>query len=103
MSELKHVDESMIRAKAFELWLSRGAPIGSPENDWFSAKTLLESPPPPAVQEVSALEVSALEVSALKEWKVEAAVQEDKPAESEKPVPAVTSASRAPRRKQKRR
>ena len=43
MSEMKNIDESLIRAKAFELWLDRGAPLGSPESDWFSAKMLLES------------------------------------------------------------
>jgi hypothetical protein len=32
------MDEAMVRAKAFELWQARGCPMGSPEQDWFSAK-----------------------------------------------------------------
>lgn len=37
------VDESVVRMKAFELWQARGCPIGSPEQDWFSAKRVLEA------------------------------------------------------------
>jgi len=28
---------------AYELWLQRGSPDGSPEEDWFQAERLLES------------------------------------------------------------
>jgi hypothetical protein len=36
------VDETLVRTKAFELWLARGCPIGSPEIDWFSAMRWFE-------------------------------------------------------------
>ncbi len=44
------LDENAIRAKAYELWLERGSPAGSAEEDWREAERLLrmqaEAPPP---------------------------------------------------------
>jgi len=37
------VDEELIRLRAFELWQARGCPVGSPEDDWFTAKRQLEA------------------------------------------------------------
>ena len=34
-------DEAAIRRKAYELWLERGCPNGSPEEDWREAEMLL--------------------------------------------------------------
>ena len=34
---------SSLEALAYQLWLQRGAPIGSPEADWFEAEALLAS------------------------------------------------------------
>jgi DUF2934 family protein len=34
-------DYDAIGALAYELWLKRGCPIGSPEEDWFQAERLL--------------------------------------------------------------
>jgi len=36
-------DPTEIAARAFELWLGRGCPIGSPEVDWFPAEEQLGS------------------------------------------------------------
>jgi len=36
------LDEDEIAARAYELWLYRGSPIGSPEVDWFEAKEELK-------------------------------------------------------------
>jgi len=33
-----------IAALAYELWLGRGCPIGSPEVDWFRAEEELKNP-----------------------------------------------------------
>jgi hypothetical protein len=33
--------QSQIQALAHQLWLERGAPIGSPEADWFEAEARL--------------------------------------------------------------
>ena len=55
------LDEDAIRAKAYELWLERGCPPGSAEDDWLEAERLLASqpeaaaaPPAPPVAETSA-------------------------------------------------
>jgi len=37
------VDESKIRWRAYELWLARGCPTGSDQEDWFRAKEELSS------------------------------------------------------------
>jgi hypothetical protein len=31
-------DNSAIEARAYELWVQRGCPIGSPEVDWYQAE-----------------------------------------------------------------
>jgi hypothetical protein len=31
-------DSDMIAARAYELWMQRGCPIGSPEVDWLEAE-----------------------------------------------------------------
>ena len=36
------VDESKIRSYAYELWLARGCPNGSDQEDWFRAKEEVE-------------------------------------------------------------
>jgi hypothetical protein len=33
-------DYDAIGALAYELWIKRGCPIGSPEEDWFQAERL---------------------------------------------------------------
>ena len=38
-------DEVACATLAYELWLGRGCPIGSPEVDWFRAEELLKSRP----------------------------------------------------------
>lgn len=54
-----NVDHDAIVAFAYELWLGRGGPIGTPEVDWFRAEELLRSrAESPAVAPVQA-EVSA--------------------------------------------
>lgn len=37
------LDEAELRLKAFELWQARGCPVGSPEEDWFRAQSLLKA------------------------------------------------------------
>ena len=37
------IDEHAIAVRAYELWQDRGAPIGSPEVDWFRAQEELNS------------------------------------------------------------
>ncbi len=36
------VDDAKISARAYELWVQRGCPIGSPETDWFRAEQELK-------------------------------------------------------------
>ena len=31
-------DNKVIETRAYELWIQRGCPIGSPETDWFQAE-----------------------------------------------------------------
>jgi hypothetical protein len=38
MERPRVVDESSIRARAFELWKDRGCPEGSDQQDWFNAE-----------------------------------------------------------------
>lgn len=33
--------QTQIQALAYELWMHRGAPIGSPEEDWYEAENRL--------------------------------------------------------------
>ena len=40
------IDEALVRRRAFELWQARGCPMGSPEDDWFTAVRSLETTPP---------------------------------------------------------
>jgi hypothetical protein len=35
--------DTSIAALAYELWLARGCPIGSDQEDWFRAESLLKS------------------------------------------------------------
>jgi hypothetical protein len=35
------LDEQAVRAKAHQLWVDRGCPIGSAEADWYEAERLL--------------------------------------------------------------
>ena len=39
----REVGEQDIAALAYELWKARGCPVGSPEQDWFSAVEQLHS------------------------------------------------------------
>jgi hypothetical protein len=43
------IDESAVRTKAYELWLERGCPQDSPEQDWYQAERLLRTAPRPAL------------------------------------------------------
>jgi hypothetical protein len=36
-------DAASIAALAFQLWLARGCPIGSDQEDWFLAESILKS------------------------------------------------------------
>jgi len=36
-------DETAIAALAYQLWLERGCPIGSDQEDWFRAEKILKS------------------------------------------------------------
>lgn len=40
--EMKPVTGDAVAQRAFELWMLRGCPIGSPEVDWFEAEAELE-------------------------------------------------------------
>jgi len=41
---LHHEDtESAIARLAYQLWLQRGSPEGSPDEDWYRAESLLQS------------------------------------------------------------
>jgi len=37
-SERAGIQHELIAARAHELWVLRGCPIGSPEQDWFQAE-----------------------------------------------------------------
>ena len=37
----KEDTQARIEALAYQLWLERGAPLGSPDTDWFEAETRL--------------------------------------------------------------
>lgn len=36
-------DDTKIAALAYQLWLERGCPLGSAEEDWFRAEAMLKS------------------------------------------------------------
>ena len=49
-----HIDENAVRAKAHELWVQRGCPQNSAEDDWYQAERLLRAEkkqPPMAAQQ----------------------------------------------------
>jgi hypothetical protein len=33
-----HTETSIVAVRAYELWIQRGCPIGTPEIDWFQAE-----------------------------------------------------------------
>jgi hypothetical protein len=37
-------DHDQIETLAYQLWLERGCPDGSPQDDWFRAETQLKQP-----------------------------------------------------------
>lgn len=37
------IGEDEVAARAYQLWVRRGCPDGSPEEDWFAARRELES------------------------------------------------------------
>jgi len=39
--EIRTVEDVEIQKLAYELWLERGCPIGSPEDDWYRAEEQL--------------------------------------------------------------
>ena len=39
---LKPQHHDVVSALAYELWLQRGCPLGSPELDWFSAEEVVK-------------------------------------------------------------
>jgi hypothetical protein len=43
----KELDQEETQRLAYQLWLERGCPVGSPEQDWFRAEEELwrEGPP----------------------------------------------------------
>jgi hypothetical protein len=40
------IEEDLIREKAHELWLERGCPDGTPDEDWYRAEQLLREAGP---------------------------------------------------------
>jgi hypothetical protein len=53
------LDEDAIRAKAYELWLERGCPPGSAEEDWLEAERLLGVQPEAVAPAQPAAETTA--------------------------------------------
>lgn len=91
------IDETQVRMRAFELWQARGCPMGSPEDDWFSAKISLEAEIGAAPPESGTLRLGLC------------IAPEESPAPPSSTrtkvvaVPAVKAASRKPNAKQGRR
>ena len=54
-SATARTDNAALVALAYELWLGRGCPIGSPEVDWFRAEELLTSRAESPVERVLSL------------------------------------------------
>jgi len=50
----EEIDERAIARRAYQLWLERGCPEGSPEEDWYHAERELGIAGKPAEQEDSA-------------------------------------------------
>lgn len=46
-------DQAAIEALAYNLWLARGCPIGSPEVDWFHAEEELKTGSLPVASEAA--------------------------------------------------
>jgi hypothetical protein len=44
--EHQEVDQSTIEQVAYDFWLQRGCPMGSPEEDWFRAEQKSRSEAP---------------------------------------------------------
>jgi hypothetical protein len=42
MHQLSNVDREQIEKLAYRLWEERGAPLGSPDDDWFRAEQEFE-------------------------------------------------------------
>lgn len=40
---MSHVECEQVKALAYLLWLERGSPSGSPEEDWFQAENQLRA------------------------------------------------------------
>jgi hypothetical protein len=53
------VDEKEIAAVAYCLWLDRGCPDGSPEEDWYLAERKLRRSMPPLVEHEERMSVQA--------------------------------------------
>jgi hypothetical protein len=51
------VDEDEVAALAYRLWLDRGRPDGSPEEDWYLAERKLRRLRPPLVQQEERMSV----------------------------------------------
>lgn len=47
-------DREAVELRAYELWIERGSPIGSPEVDWLRAETELAETTHPATQSQAA-------------------------------------------------
>ena len=41
----ERLDSDRVAQRAYELWVGRGSPIGSPEVDWFRAESELANSP----------------------------------------------------------
>ena len=41
--DVREIDESKIRERAYGLWLARGCPVGSDQEDWFKAEEELKA------------------------------------------------------------
>ena len=42
-AQVAGITETEIADRAYELWLRRGCPTGSPEEDWFKARQEMEA------------------------------------------------------------
>jgi DUF2934 family protein len=58
---MKHqeVDQTRIGRVAYDFWLQRGCPMGSPEEDWFRAEELLRREAPAAELSIAATAAEA--------------------------------------------
>lgn len=53
-SAATHPEKTSIAALAYQLWLERGCPIGSDQDDWFRAEAMLKSRSADTVEELAA-------------------------------------------------